>query len=156
MLAETGLAPNRLHLEVTETALITASATLSDELQQLSRLGVRIGLDDFGTGYSSLSLLQKFPVHLVKIDRSFVEPVLADPSARAIVKAVLSMCRDMALPTVAEGIENRDQLELLRELGCSHGQGYLFGRPIPLRARVLVPRQAVSADAHTQLTRSGG
>jgi diguanylate cyclase (GGDEF)-like protein/PAS domain S-box-containing protein len=156
VLAETGLAPNRLHLEVTETALITASATLSDELQQLSRLGVRIGLDDFGTGYSSLSLLQKFPVHLVKIDRSFVEPVLADPSARAIVKAVLSMCRDMGLPTVAEGIENRDQLELLRELGCSHGQGYLFGRPIPLRARVLVPRQAASSEAHTHLTRSGG
>jgi diguanylate cyclase (GGDEF)-like protein/PAS domain S-box-containing protein len=142
ILATTGLSPERLHLEVTETALITASATLSEELEQLSRLGVRIALDDFGTGYSSLSLLQKFPVHLVKIDRSFVQPVLVDSSARAIVKAVLSMCRDMGLPTVAEGIETPEQLELLRELGCSHGQGFLFGRPIPLLARVLVPRQS--------------
>jgi diguanylate cyclase (GGDEF)-like protein/PAS domain S-box-containing protein len=141
MLESSGLAPERLHLEVTETALIAASATLSDELEQLSRLGVRIGLDDFGTGYSSLSLLQQFPVHMVKIDRSFVTPVLADRSARAIVKAVLSMCREMELPTVAEGIESHEQVELLRDLGCSHGQGYLFGRPIPLRARILIPRQ---------------
>ena len=142
MLDKTGLSPERLHLEVTETALIAASATLSDELEHLSRIGVRIGLDDFGTGYSSLSLLQKFPVHLVKIDRSFVQPVLEDRSARAIVKAVLSMCKDMGLPTVAEGIEDQDQLELLRELGCSHGQGFLFGRPIPLLARIVIPRQA--------------
>jgi diguanylate cyclase (GGDEF)-like protein/PAS domain S-box-containing protein len=153
-LETTGLKPERLHLEVTETALITASATLSDELAQLSRLGVRIGLDDFGTGYSSLSLLQKFPVHLVKIDRSFVHPVLFDRSARAIVKAVLSMCRDMELPTVAEGIEGHDQLELLRDLGCSHGQGYLFGRPIPLRARVLAPRQPTDIPVPNELLRS--
>jgi EAL domain-containing protein (putative c-di-GMP-specific phosphodiesterase class I) len=147
MLETSGLSPERLHLEVTETALIAASATLSDELEQLSRLGVRIGLDDFGTGYSSLSLLQKFPVHLVKIDRSFVQPVLSDRSARAIVKAVLSMCRDMELPTVAEGIEEREQLELLRDMGCSHGQGYLFGRPIPLRARIVIPRQKTARTA---------
>ncbi len=150
MLETTGLCPARLHLEVTETALIAASATLSDELEQLSRLGVRIGLDDFGTGYSSLSLLQKFPVHMVKIDRSFVQPVLSDRSARAIVKAVLSMCQDMGLPTVAEGIEAEDQLDLLRELGCSHGQGYLFGRPIPLNARIVIPRQKVqNPDVNT-------
>ncbi len=150
MLEATGLCPARLHLEVTETALIAASATLSDELEQLSRLGVRISLDDFGTGYSSLSLLQKFPVHMVKIDRSFVQPVLSDRSARAIVKAVLSMCQDMGLPTVAEGIEADDQLDLLRELGCSHGQGYLFGRPIPLNARIVIPRQKVqNSDVNT-------
>ena len=93
----------------------------------------------------------------MKIDRSFVEPVLHDSSARAIVKAVLSMCRDMGLPTVAEGIENGAQLDLLRDLGCSHGQGYLFGRPIPLRARVLVPRQASSVDGYTSdVLRSAG
>jgi diguanylate cyclase (GGDEF)-like protein/PAS domain S-box-containing protein len=149
MLESSGLAPDRLHLEVTETALIAASATLSDELEQLSRLGVRIGLDDFGTGYSSLSLLQQFPVHMVKIDRSFVNPVLEDRSARAIVKAVLSMCRDMKLPTVAEGIETHEQVELLRDLGCSHGQGYLFGRPIPLRARIVIPRQKPHEAART-------
>ncbi len=146
-LTSTGLSPERLHLEVTETALITASDTLTAELRELSDLGVRIALDDFGTGYSSLSLLRQFPVHLVKIDRSFVEPVLSDPSARAIVKAVLSMCRDLGLPTVAEGIENTAQLDLLRALGCSHGQGFLFGRPIPLQAPVMIPSQGRPAVA---------
>ena len=138
-LVASGLRPERLHLEITETALITASATLARELRELSELGVRIALDDFGTGYSSLSLLRQFPVDLVKIDRSFIEPVLSERSAYAIVKAVLSMCRDMGLPTVAEGIETTQQLDLLRELGCSHGQGYLFGRPVPLGVRAPVP-----------------
>jgi EAL domain-containing protein (putative c-di-GMP-specific phosphodiesterase class I) len=76
---------------------------------------------------------------MVKIDRSFVEPVLADRSAYAIVKAVLGMCHDMGLPTVAEGIEREDQLELLSRLGCSHGQGYLFGRPTPLVSQGPLP-----------------
>jgi EAL domain-containing protein (putative c-di-GMP-specific phosphodiesterase class I) len=107
---------------------------------------VRIALDDFGTGYSSLSLLRQFPVHLVKIDRSFVTPVVHDPSARAIVKAVLSMCHDMGLPTVAEGIELPEQLALLRDLGCSHGQGYLFGRPASLHAPPPAPRLSPSAS----------
>ncbi len=138
-LVASGLRPERLHLEITETALITASATLARELRELSELGVRIALDDFGTGYSSLSLLRQFPVDLVKIDRSFIEPVLSERSAYAIVKAVLGMCRDMGLPTVAEGIETTEQLDLLRELGCSHGQGYLFGRPVPLGVRATVP-----------------
>ncbi|MCY7363859.1 MAG: bifunctional diguanylate cyclase/phosphodiesterase [Frankiaceae bacterium] len=141
-LEESGLRPERLHLEITETALITASATLVKELHELSELGVRIALDDFGTGYSSLSLLRQFPVDVVKIDRSFIEPVLSDRSAYAIVKAVLSMCRDLALSTVAEGIETEQQLDLLRELGCSHGQGFLFGRPVPLPVRVPVPLHA--------------
>jgi EAL domain-containing protein (putative c-di-GMP-specific phosphodiesterase class I) len=108
-------------------------------LDRLHALGVTLLLDDFGTGYSSLSLLRQFPVHSVKIDRSFVEPVLHDRSARAIVKAVLSMCHDMGLPTVAEGVEDLEQLELLRSLGCSHGQGYLFGRPASLAAASVLP-----------------
>ena len=138
-LEESGLAPHRLHLEITETALITANASLAGELQELAEMGVRVALDDFGTGYSSLSLLRQFPVHTVKIDRSFVAPVLTDRSAYAIVKAVLGMCADLGLPTVAEGIEDEQQVALLRELGCSHGQGYLFGRPVPLPVRVPVP-----------------
>ncbi len=79
------------------------------------------------------------PVDLVKNDRSFIEPVLRDRSAYAIVKAVLGMCRDMGGPTVAEGIETVEQRDLLRELGCSHGQGYLFGPPVTLSVRVPVP-----------------
>ena len=146
-LVESGLRPERLHLEITETALITANATLLRELRELSEMGVRIALDDFGTGYSSLTLLRQFPVDMVKIDKSFVEPLLVDRSAHAIVKAVLGMCHDLGLPTVAEGIEREDQLELLSRLGCSHGQGYLFGRPKPLAVPVPFtppqPRQAV-------------
>jgi len=149
-----GLPPERLHLEITETALMTASATLARELVELSDIGVRIALDDFGTGYSSLSLLRQFPVDLVKIDRSFIEPVLTDPSAFAIVKAVLSMCRDMGLPTVAEGIETEQQLDLLRRLGCSNGQGYLFGRPAPLRRRVVPPRPRTPGQ-QPRATRTG-
>ncbi len=139
-LLETGLPPEQLHLEITETALITASATLSHELTQLAELGVKISLDDFGTGYSSLSLLRTFPVDVVKIDMSFVAPLLTDPSAHAIVKAVLGMCADLGKETVAEGIESEEQLAVLREMGCTHGQGYLFGRPSPLHAPVPVSR----------------
>ena len=139
-LVESGLAPERLHLEITETALISATSTLTRELQELSDLGVHISLDDFGTGYSSLSLLRQFPVDVVKIDMSFVAPLLNDRSAQAIVKAVLGMCADLGMKTVAEGIENEDQLDILRAMGCSHGQGYLFGRPSPLGARVPLSR----------------
>ena len=130
-----GLPPAQLHLEITETALISATESLAGELQELSELGVRIALDDFGTGYSSLSLLRTFPVDIVKIDRSFVAPVLEDRSAFSIVKAVLGMCADMGLSTVAEGIETAQQRDVLRDMGCSHGQGYLFGRAAPLSAR---------------------
>ena len=136
-----GLPAELLHVELTETALITASATLARELHQLAERGVRIVLDDFGTGYSSLSLLRQFPVHVVKIDRSFVAPLLTDRSAYAIVKAVIGMCHDLGLPTVAEGIEQREQLAALRELGCTHGQGFLFGRPVE---RDPAPRRLVA------------
>jgi EAL domain-containing protein (putative c-di-GMP-specific phosphodiesterase class I) len=153
-LEHSGLAPERLHLEITETALITASATMAEELGTLSRLGVRIALDDFGTGCSSLSLLRQFPVDVVKIDRSFVEPVLRDRSAHAIVKAVLSMCQDLGLPTVAEGVETFAQRDLLRDLGCTHGQGYLFGRPAPLPLRTPVPVLASAPATVPLLPRS--
>ncbi len=150
-LTESGLRPERLHLEITETALITASATLLRELRQLTEMGVRIALDDFGTGYSSLSLLRQFPVDVVKIDRSFIEPLLTDRTSHAIVKAVLGMCQDMGLRTVAEGIEREDQRDMLLTLGCSHGQGYLFGHPKPLRVSVplLAMRQPIRTE-HTE------
>lgn len=141
-----GLPASRLHLEITETALITATESLTRELHELSALGVRIALDDFGTGFSSLSLLRTFPVDVVKIDRSFVEPLLEDRSAYAIVKAVLGMCADMGLSTVAEGIETEQQRDVLRDLGCSHGQGYLFGHAEPLATRQPVLRLPLPAS----------
>jgi diguanylate cyclase (GGDEF)-like protein/PAS domain S-box-containing protein len=137
ILDETGLPARRLHLEITETALIQASSGVVGDLRRLSEMGVRIALDDFGTGYSSLSLLRDFPVDMVKVDRSFVEPLTSDRSAAAIVRAVVSMASDLGLPVVAEGVETEEQAARLEALGCSHGQGYLFGRPAPLPSPVV-------------------
>jgi predicted signal transduction protein with EAL and GGDEF domain len=123
------LPPHQLHIEITETALIQASQSLLHDLHALRDLGVGVVLDDFGTGFSSLSLLRDFPVSMVKIDRSFVAPLLEDAGALAIVRAVLGMCRDLDVPVVAEGVETEGQAERLADLGCSHVQGYLFGRP---------------------------
>jgi diguanylate cyclase (GGDEF)-like protein/PAS domain S-box-containing protein len=126
------LPAHRLHLEITETALIQANQSLLADLRALRALGVGIVLDDFGTGFSSLSLLRDFPVSMVKIDRSFIAPLLDDRGAQAIVRAVLGMCRDLDVPVVAEGVSTEGQAQRLEELGCSHVQGYLFGRPRPL------------------------
>jgi diguanylate cyclase (GGDEF)-like protein/PAS domain S-box-containing protein len=128
-LERTQLPPDKLHLEITETALMQASPTLVGELRQLREAGVGVVLDDFGTGFSSLSLLRDFPVSMVKIDKSFITPLTEDRGAQAIVRAVLSMCRDIGVPVVAEGVESEAQAEKLATLGCSHVQGYLFGRP---------------------------
>jgi len=128
-LERTQLPASQLHLEITETALMQASPSLVGELKMLREEGVGVVLDDFGTGFSSLSLLRDFPVSMVKIDKSFIAPLLEDNGALAIVRAVLSMCRDIGVPVVAEGVETDAQAEQLAKLGCSHVQGYLFGRP---------------------------
>lgn len=126
------LPPERLHLEITESALVSASPAVVKEVREVSDLGVRIALDDFGTGYSSLSLLRDLPVSTVKIDRSFVTPIATDQATRAIVRSVIGLCQELNITTVAEGIETQEQLTSLRALGCNLGQGYLLGRPRPL------------------------
>ncbi|MEO7288416.1 MAG: EAL domain-containing protein, partial [Jatrophihabitantaceae bacterium] len=131
-LDEAGLPPARLHLEITESALVDASPAAVKEVREVADLGVQIALDDFGTGYSSLSLLRDLPVSTVKIDRSFVTPIASDRVARAIVRSVITLCQELNITTVAEGIETEEQLTSLRALGCTHGQGYLLGRPNPL------------------------
>lgn len=131
-LESSGLAPGRLHLEITESALVDASPAAVKEVRAVADLGVQIALDDFGTGYSSLSLLRDLPVSTVKIDRSFVTPIASDRVARAIVRSVITLCQELNITTVAEGIETEEQLTSLRALGCTHGQGYLLGRPAPL------------------------
>jgi diguanylate cyclase (GGDEF)-like protein/PAS domain S-box-containing protein len=134
-LERTQLPPDKLHREITETALMQASPSLVGELRQLREAGIGVVLDDFGTGFSSLSLLRDFPVSMVKIDKSFIAPLLDDSGALAIVRAVLGMCRDLGIPVVAEGVESEAQADLLAELGCSHVQGYLFGRPQSVAAQ---------------------
>ena len=129
-LEESGLPPNRLKLEVTESAMMDNLETTVQKLETIRALGILVALDDFGTGYSSLSYLSKLPVDNVKIDRSFINVLGIEPQPTAIASAILTLCSAMNKSVTAEGIETREQLKLLRSLGCQYGQGYLFSRPI--------------------------
>jgi diguanylate cyclase (GGDEF)-like protein/PAS domain S-box-containing protein len=131
VLSESGLPAEQLHLEITETALIEASAASIREVRAVAELGVQVALDDFGTGYSSLTLLRDLPVSVVKIDRSFISPIGVDRSATAIVRRVIALCQELGVVTVAEGVETQSQLTALRALGCTQAQGYLIGPPEP-------------------------
>jgi diguanylate cyclase (GGDEF)-like protein len=130
-LEETGLSPAQLELEVTETAILQNDDVTRLALRELDDMGVGLCLDDFGTGYSSLSYLRRFPIHRVKIDRSFVGDITADPDDAAITSAILAMAQSLRLPVVAEGVETLEQAEFLRERGCDELQGYLFSKPVP-------------------------
>ncbi|HLY15523.1 MAG TPA: EAL domain-containing protein, partial [Candidatus Limnocylindrales bacterium] len=132
VLAETGFAPERLILEITETAMFRDTQATIRKLQALRERGVRIAIDDFGTGYSSLSYLRRFPVDILKIAKDFIGPAAGAPEEWAFAAAIVALGRTLGLRVVAEGIEEPGQLERLRELGCEFGQGYLFARPGPI------------------------
>ena len=132
VLAETGFAPERLILEITETAMFRDTQATIRKLQALRERGVRIAIDDFGTGYSSLSYLRRFPVDILKIAKDFIGPADGAPEEWAFAAAIVALGRTLGLRVVAEGIEEPGQLERLRELGCEFGQGYLFARPGPI------------------------
>ena len=129
-LAASGLAASRLELEITEAVLIRDDEAALEILHQLRSLGVRIALDDFGTGYSSLSYLQRFPFDKIKIDRCFVND-LAEQDGSSIVQAVVNIAAARQMTTTAEGVETSEQRDLLRSLGCTEMQGYLFSAPKP-------------------------
>jgi diguanylate cyclase (GGDEF)-like protein/PAS domain S-box-containing protein len=131
-LANAGLPPMRLELEITENVLLQDSEANMAILRRLRELGVRIALDDFGTGYSSLSYLRRFPFDKVKIDKCFVGGEGGGVDGAAIIGAVTGLCRNLGIATTVEGIENEDQLERVRAEGCDEAQGYLFSRPQPL------------------------
>jgi diguanylate cyclase (GGDEF)-like protein/PAS domain S-box-containing protein len=130
-LAASRLPPDRLELEITESALLQDNNVTLSTLHQLRKLGVKIAMDDFGTGYSSLSYLRSFPFDKIKIDKSFVKEVLVHPESLVIVRAVAGLGLSFGVPTTAEGVETREQFEQIREAGCTQCQGYLFGRAIP-------------------------
>ncbi|MFD2238636.1 bifunctional diguanylate cyclase/phosphodiesterase [Aureimonas populi] len=139
ILAETGLAPERLEIELTETAMVKDGAMIAAKLSGLRTLGVRIAMDDFGTGYSSLTHLCDFNLDRIKIDRSFLEAAPTDGAAMAVLRAITQMGRDLGVPTIAEGVETEGQMTLLRELGCDAVQGFHLGRPMSAAdTRVLV------------------
>jgi diguanylate cyclase (GGDEF)-like protein/PAS domain S-box-containing protein len=130
ILADTGLSPKCLYLELTETVLIGDAERAVEILRQLQTLGVGLKIDDFGTGYSSLSYLQRFPFDKVKIDRSFIANLETEDGA-TIVKAVIGLAHNLGMKVIAEGVETARQVDILEELGCVHGQGYYFSRPVP-------------------------
>jgi EAL domain-containing protein (putative c-di-GMP-specific phosphodiesterase class I) len=132
VLAETGLPPAALVLEVTETSVADDPASVAGRLRALDRLGVQIAVDDFGTGYASLQQLRECPFHLLKIDRRFVDGILAGGDDEAIVRATVGLAHRLALTVVAEGIETTEHRDALRELGCELGQGFLWSRPLPV------------------------
>jgi diguanylate cyclase (GGDEF)-like protein len=149
-LEESGLEPSALWLEITETAVMDEVETTIRTLGALKALGVQLSIDDFGTGYSSLSYLKRFPVDVLKIDRSFVDGMGTDSEDEAIVTAVVRMAQALGKRLVAEGIENSRQLVGLSELGCNAGQGYFFSRPQP--PGVVVPwlLERLSAARHDE------
>ncbi|MGP0090126.1 MAG: EAL domain-containing protein [Xanthobacteraceae bacterium] len=128
---DSGLAPERIELEITESVLLQKSAENIGLLHQLRSLGPRIVLDDFGTGFSSLSYVQAFPFDKIKIDKSFVNEISSRPTCAAIVCAVTGLARSLNIVTTAEGVETEEQFELLIAAGCNQAQGYLFGQPRP-------------------------
>ena len=145
-LDDSGLLPSRLILEITESVLMNdTSATLS-RLFQLKSLGVRLAVDDFGTGYSSFAYLRRFPVDILKIDKSFVDGVATEPTSSALVDAMIRIGKTLRLETVAEGVERVDQADRLRMLQCDIGQGYLFSRPLSSSALTDLLRERSSAQ----------
>jgi diguanylate cyclase (GGDEF)-like protein/PAS domain S-box-containing protein len=130
ILDETGLAPRSLKLEITESVVMQNIDTATEMLRQLRSLGVQLSIDDFGTGYSSLSYLHRFPIDTLKVDRSFVMRMADNNENSEIVRTIMMLAQNLGMDVVAEGVETREQLSLLRELGCQYGQGYLFSKPV--------------------------
>jgi diguanylate cyclase (GGDEF)-like protein/PAS domain S-box-containing protein len=130
ILRDTGLAPDLLELEVTESSMMHDAEHAVQVLTALKSMGVRLAIDDFGTGYSSLAQLNRFPIDTLKVDRSFIRNIPSDPEGRAIAEAIIAMGRTLKLTVVAEGVETDDQREFLRDLACDQMQGYLFSKPV--------------------------
>lgn len=133
MLAKRHVSASNVGFEITETAFMENIEKGKDILGSISNLGIKILLDDFGTGYSSLSYLDKLPIDVVKIDKSFIDEIHTNDSSRKMLRSVVSLCEVLGLETVAEGVENMDQYRVLNEEGCSEVQGYYFGKPMPAR-----------------------
>lgn len=139
-LARTGILPGSLKIEVTESMLMRDPERAAAALAECRDAGLGVAIDDFGTGYSSLSYLSTLPVTTLKIDRAFVRTLLADNTSRRIVQTILRLADELSIPVVAEGIERAAEAEALAEMGCAFGQGYLFGKPMPLEAAMAATR----------------
>jgi EAL domain-containing protein (putative c-di-GMP-specific phosphodiesterase class I) len=126
-----GIAPGGLHFEITESVILEHAEPAQSILARLRNLGVSLCMDDFGTGYSSLGYLHRFPIDELKIDRSFVARMEYDSRNEQLVQAIVGLARNLGVKVVAEGVESREQLATLREMGCDLAQGFLFSEPLP-------------------------
>ena len=131
VLAETGVSPTCLTMEITEGMAMGNVDRHAQLLGELRELGIEISMDDFGTGYSSLSYLYYFPIDTLKIDQSFIRAMYKDPRSLELVKSIVALAKNLNLTCVAEGVENPEEADLLREMNCETAQGYYFARPIP-------------------------
>ncbi|MER3431642.1 MAG: hypothetical protein C4324_11505 [Blastocatellia bacterium] len=152
-LCKTGLSPWQLKLEVTESTVMEHKEKSERVLRDLSEFGIRLSTDDFGTGYSSLSYLQQFPLHRMKIDRTFIDKLGSDRPSDAIVKTILMLGENLGIEVVAEGVETVGQMQMLQQLGCKLGQGFLFSRPVEARlAQVLLQKNKAAFASHVSET----
>jgi EAL domain-containing protein (putative c-di-GMP-specific phosphodiesterase class I) len=150
-LAAAGIAPERLRLEITESALMDDAAGAVETLRQLKAIGVRLAIDDFGTGYSSLSYLHRFPIDALKVDRSFVTRMSTDRESRGIVKTIITLGDELNMDVVAEGVETAEHSAALAGLACEYGQGYFFSRPLDADGAATLLRDGARwADGGTQ------
>jgi EAL domain-containing protein (putative c-di-GMP-specific phosphodiesterase class I) len=130
VLHTTGLDPNRLELEITESVMMQDAEASIRTLHELKQMGIRIAVDDFGTGYSSLSYLRRLPIDTIKIDQSFAKDMASNSDSAAIVTAIIALARSLNLTIQAEGIETQEQIEFLHKVNCHHAQGYLLNQPV--------------------------
>jgi diguanylate cyclase (GGDEF)-like protein/PAS domain S-box-containing protein len=155
-LARNGLPSDAIELEITETVIMADDQPVCDSILELHQLGIRLALDDFGTGYSSLHHLARFPLDRIKIDRTFVAQIASSAQGEALVSAMIDLAHRLGLRVVAEGVEQRAQLEFLLEQGCDEVQGFLFSRPVPARrfADLLVMEQGAEPWIESKLKNS--
>jgi diguanylate cyclase len=131
ILAETGLDPHTLELEITESALVCDEASVMEALSALKQIGVQLAIDDFGMGYSSLSRLKSFPIDRLKVDQSFVNNIEHDPENAAIATAIIAMAKSLGMNVTAEGVETNAQLAFLKDRQCDEAQGFFLAKPMP-------------------------
>jgi diguanylate cyclase (GGDEF)-like protein/PAS domain S-box-containing protein len=147
-LAESGLNPDSLSLEVTESSLMENTEQTATTLNRLKAMNIRLEIDDFGTGYSSLSYLRRLPFDMLKIDRSFVNELNTGSGGLDIVKAIIEMAHSLRLKVIAEGVETEGQMDLLRQLGCNYVQGFLFSKPLPAEAAATLYGRLMNTTSH--------
>lgn len=128
---ESGVAPEHVMFEITETLMVEEPDKVADAMRRLRKTGIRIAADDFGTGYANLAFLNRFPLDVLKIDRTFITNMASDGRSRKIVNTIVNLAQELGMSIIAEGIEAPEEIEVLRELGCGYGQGFLLSPPIP-------------------------